>query len=147
MSTSSLFSYTGDISATLNSLTGETNVTPLNLSDLSTNNYPTGDPNNSPPNADNQLIFMKQSMSWWVTQLNCGNISYIPLSNYVNWTFKNSSRASIHIGMPISNLLIPNSVKTSTFDPQTKVMTLEYNMKFGMGRTDTQQFMVGATGS
>ena len=139
MSRNSVFSYTGDITATLNSLTGQTNITPLNLSDLSTNNYPTGDPNNSPPNADNQLIFMKQPMSWWVTQLNCKNISYIPISNYVNWVFTNPNRAAIHIGMPISNLIIPNSVKTSSFDPQTRIMTLLYNMKFGMGRTDTEQ--------
>lgn len=140
----SVYSYVGDATVTLNSLT-ETTPTTMTLADLSTNNYPSSVPNNSPPNSDNQLIFMNQPMTWWVENLNTpASIAYAPVSNYVNWAYTGDSNV-YHIGMPISDYLIPNSIASSTVDPVTKVMTNTYVMKFGMTKVDTYTDIINSS--
>ena len=137
----SVYSYLGDATVTLNTLTHITPVTTMTLADLSTNNYPSSVPNNSPPNSNNQLIFMNQPMTWWVESLNTPSINYAPVSNYVNWAYTGNSNV-YHIGMPISDYLIPNSVASSIVDPMTKVMTNTYVMKFGMAKVDTYTSLI-----
>jgi hypothetical protein len=149
---SSSFTYSGTLTATLNSLTNATNVTSLNLSNLSTANYPSGsEVNNSAPNSDNQEIFMNQPMSWWLNALNNKTVIYTPVSNFVNWSYKDANGHMYHIGMPISNMLIPNSCKTSTTDNTTHTTSMVFNEKFGMGRTDVRTYSMpgrhGATGA
>lgn len=133
----SVYAYTGDVNTTLNALT-HTSPTTKTLADLSTNNYPSSVVNNSPPNADNQEIFMNQPMTWWVESLNTPlqSVKYAPVSNYVNWSYTGNSNV-YHIGRPISDYLIPNSMASSVIDPVTKVMTNTYGMKFGMSKVDT----------
>lgn len=129
----SVYAYTGDSTVTLNTLTNTTPVTTLTLADLSidTDMY-------SLPNSNNQDIFMNQPMTWWVQELNSPalQITYTPVSNYVNWSYNVSSNA-YHIGMPISNKLIPNAVASSVRDPVAKSITNTYTMKYGMSRVDT----------
>jgi hypothetical protein len=132
--TTSVYSYVGNSTATLNSLTGNTDVTPLNLSDLNLTNYPS---KTTPPNENNQLIFMKQPVSWWVTELNNGNIKYTPYSNYVNWSYLPNKNANVYISRDVSTLIIPDSIKTSVRNNMTKVTTNVFNAKYGMNRTDT----------
>ena len=135
----STFSFTGDASATLNTLT-KTTPTTLTLADLSGLNY--SEPelvNNSAPNANNQLIFMNQPMGWWIEQLQNGSVEYFPLSNYVNWAYTDVNKVVYHIGRPISDLLIPNTVGISTRDPVSNTITTVFGPKFGMGRTDIQK--------
>lgn len=153
---SSQFSYTGDATATLNSLTNVHNAAPVNLSVsidtlLSTDNYPSpAVANVDAPNAANQLVFMAQPMSWWLSGLASEKIKYAPVSNHVNWAYTTASGAVVHIGMPISNLLIPNRNQSSTRDASSNVMTLVFEPKLGMGRTDTSEMHMplgaGATG-
>ena len=136
---SCIYAYAGDASVTLNTLTGTTPVTTKTLADLSTDNYPPPSvPNDSPPNADNQDIFMNQPMTWWVDELNAPlqNVKYAPVSNYVNWAYTGNSNV-YHIGRPISDYIIPNSMASSVIDPVTKVMTNTYVMKFGMSKVET----------
>ena len=131
------YSYSGNTAATLNSLTNATNVTNLTIADLSVNNYPTGDANNSMPNEANQLIFMNQTMSWWLDALQNKKVIYTPVSNYVNWSYKNDN-VEYHISITISDLLIPNSSKSTEFNNDTQLVTIVYNEKLGMGCTETQ---------
>ena len=134
----STFSFTGDANATLNSLTN-TSPTTLSLADLSGLNYSEPDlVNNSAPNANNQLIFMNQPMGWWLEQLQKGNMAYSPVSNYVNWAYTDVNKVVYHIGRPISDLIIPNTVGITTRDPVSNTITSVFGPKFGMGRTDTQ---------
>lgn len=136
----SVYAYTGDASVTLNTLTQTTPVTTKTLADLSTNNYPAPSvPNQSAPNADNQAIFMNQPMTWWLSQLNVPvqSIKYAPVSNYVNWAYIPNSNTPYHIGRPVSDNLIPNSVASTVVDPVTKVMTKTYAPKFGMSKVET----------
>lgn len=130
----SVYSYIGDTTDTLNRLTKATPTT-MALSDLSTNNYSA--PNKSSPNSDNQLIFMNQPMMWWVESLNTpASVAYAPVSNYVNWAYTANSKI-YHIGTPISDYLIPNSIASSIVNHEAKVMTNTYVMKFGMVKVDT----------
>ena len=131
----SVYVYTGDATATLNTLTNVTSVTSNTLADVSTN-YPSSVPNQSAPNADNQSIFMNQPMTGWVEGLNSSSVKYAPVSNYVNWAYTENSNV-YHIGMPISDYLIPNSIASSILDPETKVITHTYVMKFGMSKVET----------
>jgi len=137
---SSTFTFTGDVAATLNTLTNVQNVDATKtLATLSKVNYEGAQPApNAPvkPNADNQLVFMNQPMSWWLENLNSGAVHYLPLSNYVNWGFKDVSGSVYHIDMEISNLLMPNRMANSTRDPTKNEMTIVFEPKHGMGRTD-----------
>ena len=130
----SIYSYNGDSSVTLNILTGTTPVTTKTLDDLSL-------PNLSPPNPTNQEIFMNQPISWWVNGLNMplNYIRYTPVSNDVNWVYASGSNV-YHIGIPISNLIIPNSIASSQVDPINMVATNVFVQKFGMSRVDTVVF-------
>jgi hypothetical protein len=113
----SSFSYTGDLTTTLNLLTNVSNPdTSKTLADLSTDNYSTGtdDNRNAEPNATNQLVFMNQPMSWWLENLQSSSIYYLPYSNYVNWGYKDASGNVYHIHINLTNLLIPNYTKSST---------------------------------
>lgn len=134
----SVYAYQGDTSVTLNALTGTTPVTTKTLADLSTDNYPSSPVNNSPPNAENQAILMNQPMSWWVQNLNAPvqSVKYLPVSNYVNWGYTSGSNV-YHVGMPISNSLIPNGIATSVRDSNTNTVVNTYTMKYGMSRVDT----------
>jgi hypothetical protein len=131
--TTSVYSYQGDNTVTLNTLTNNTNVTPLNLVNLS---LMPNQGKTSPPNETNQLIFMKQPVSWWVSELNNGNIKYTPFSNYINWAYTPSKNTVYYIGRSVSTLIIPDSIKTTTRNNDTKVMTNVFNNKYGMNRTD-----------
>lgn len=135
---SSVYSYMGNASVTLNTLTHTTPVTTKTLADLSTDNYPSSIVNDSPPNATNQEIFMNQPMTWWVENLNVPVVSvqYAPISNYVNWAYTSGSNV-YHIGMPISDALIPNSISSSVRDPVANTITNTYYMKYGMSKVDT----------
>jgi hypothetical protein len=131
----STYSFEGDLTATLNSLTNLEN-TSLGLEALSENYtepfYNPLDPNESPirPNPQNQKILMNQPMSWWVENLNSGAIHYFPFTNLVNWAYKVGEN-EIHIDREISDLIIPNEMASSSEN------TLEYREKLGMKRTDT----------
>jgi len=141
-SVTSTFSFTGDMAATLNTLTNVQGADATKtLATLSTVNYPTTQPApNAPvkPNADNQLVFMNQSTGWWLENLNSGAVYYLPFSNYVNWGYKDASGNVYHIDMTISNLLMPNKTKTTTRDSATNAFTIVFEEKFGMGRTDVR---------
>jgi len=142
----SVYSLVGNSTATLNSLTNKPVSGSSAISSLSTVNYPVaGSPQ---PNAANQLVFMNQPLSWWLAQLNSGAVKYTPISNEVNWSFKNSSGALIHIGIKVSDLIIPNqTMATATnnslpvennYSAATMTSTVTYVPKFGLSRVDTQ---------
>jgi hypothetical protein len=136
------YSFNGDLSATLNTLTNNTNTGPYpTIDSLSIENYSEPfknplNPNDSPikPNSQNQLIFMNQPMSWWLENLNSGAIYYFPYTNYVNWAYKKVSD-EIHIDVEITNLIIPNEYKDSSGN------TVYYKEKYGMGRSMEQIIM------
>jgi len=132
-----VYTYTGDLNATLNTLTNQINNSPLQFSDLSLVNYPNGVVNNSSPNLDNTGIFMNQPMSWWLETLNAGTVKYCPVSNYVNWAYTPSANSDIHIDISISDLLIPNSTESVSTDNNTNVMTSVLKPKNGMCCTST----------
>ena len=122
----SVFAYEGNANVTLNALTNTAPVTTKTLADLSPANF-----------AENQAIFKNQPMTWWVKGLNApASITYTPISNDVNWSFASGSQ-SYGVGMPISNLLIPNGVATSVVDEVTKTRVNTFKKKFGMSRVDT----------
>lgn len=134
------YSFEGDLSATLNTLTNLEN-TNLGLDSLSKVNYTQpfvnpSNPNESPirPNSQNQLILKNQPMSWWVENLNSGAIYYFPYTNYVNWAYKSElDTVEIHIDIEITDLIIPNELAGSSKS------TLEYKDKFGMKRVITMK--------
>jgi len=131
----SAFTLTGDANQTLNTLTDTPVTGETDLSKLSTNNYPVAD--EKTPNAENQLIFMNQPLSWWVASLNSGAVKYTPYSNFVNWAYVQSPGNLVHIGMPISNLLLPNKTAGVTRTPGTMGSVITFESKFGLGRVDT----------
>jgi hypothetical protein len=118
---------------TYNSITNSTpdrnNTLIANLSSI---NYPSGqvpqkDSNGYLlPNATNQAIFKNQPLSWWITNLNSGNIKYRPISNTVNWVYINSKSEEIYILFQITAIIIPNRINTRVVDPQTKITTVTY---------------------
>ena len=137
----SSFSYTGDLTATLNTLTNVTNVDATKtLQTLSTENYANPNTNNKTlkPNADNQRVFMNQPMSWWLENLNSGVVFYLPYSNFVNWGYKDASSNVYHIDIAISDMLIPNRTKDIQKDPSSNAFTIRFEDKYGMSRTDTR---------
>jgi len=135
-SVSSVFTLTGDETKTLHALTNVAATGNNDISSLSTNNYPnSGDSN---PNHDNQLVFMNQPLSWWLASLNSGSVKYTPVSNFVNWSYvEPSSKALIHIGITISNLLMPNKTQKVDRTPGSRSSVITFEPKFGLGRVDT----------
>ena len=129
------YSFEGELTATLNTLTGLEN-TGLGLEALS-ENYTEPfvnplDPNESPirPNPQNQKILMNQPMSWWVENLNSGAIHYYPFTNLVNWAYKVGEN-EIHIEREVSDLIIPNETESSSEN------SVIYKEKLGMKRIST----------
>ena len=127
------YSFEGDLSATLNTLTGVENT---GLEEFSENYtepfYNPLNPNESPirPNPKNQQILMNQPMSWWVENLNSGAIHYFPFTNLVNWAYTVDGN-DIHIDREVSDLIIPNETESSSEN------TLNYRDKLGMKRIST----------
>ena len=131
------YSFEGELTATLNTLTGLEN-TGLGLEALS-ENYTEPfvnplDPNESPirPNPQNQKILMNQPMSWWVETLNSGAIHYYPFTNLVNWAYKVGEN-EIHIEREVSDLIIPNETESSSEN------SVIYKEKLGMKRISTMR--------
>jgi hypothetical protein len=63
----------------------------------------------------NQNIFKSMPMSWWVSQINSGNIQYYPFSNDVNWAyfpFFEEKDKCFHISVEVTNAVIPNRTDT-----------------------------------
>jgi len=63
----------------------------------------------------NQNVFKSLPMSWWVSNLNSGNVQYYPFSNEVNWAYFPSvadKEKCFHISVEITNALIPNRTDT-----------------------------------
>jgi hypothetical protein len=116
------FSFVGDSTQTLNTLTGKepTNHTLLEL---------------AASFEVNQLVFMNQPMSWWMDGLNNSTIRYTPLNNEVNWSYVDGTGQFFEIGLPISDLIIPNTTGTCTPDFGTKIVTCISQPKFGMTKT------------
>ena len=146
MNSTSAFTYSGDATATLNTLTHVVNPnvskTLANLvADVKGSTVST---------AVNQTIFMNQPMSWWISHLTSGAVKYMPVSNSVNWGYVDASGGQHYIGRPISDLLIPNRVTTMSVDKDTGVATIHYEVKLGLSRVDTREgpkLPTGATGS
>lgn len=136
---SSTFTYSGNSADTLNTLTNVANPdTSKNLSDLSVDNYPAGvDQLQTKPNATNQLVFMNQPASWWVSNLNSGAVKYLPFSNHVNWAYSPSTDIVYHIDYDISKLFIPDTcVSVMTDASNNKVFS--FSRKLDFGRTDVR---------
>lgn len=136
----STYGFTGDLNATLNTLTNVQNVDATKtLETLSKANYE-GDntDRSSKANPDNQLVFMNQPMSWWIDSLKSGAVFYFPYSNFVNWGYKDASSNVYHIDITISDMLIPNKTKDVAKDEATKVYTITFEEKYGMSRVDTR---------
>lgn len=116
------YSFVGDSTQTLNTLTGRA-PTQHTLSELSASFEV------------NQLIFMNQPMSWWLNGLTTSTIRYTPLNNDVNWSYVDANEQVFHIGLSISDLIIPNTTGTCTPDFGTKIVTCVSAPKFGMTKT------------
>lgn len=75
----------------------------------------------------NQNVFKSLPMSWWVSNLNSGNVQYYPFSNDVNWAYFPSLEEKdkcFHISVEISNALIPNrtdTVSRNDADPEAGI--------------------------
>ena len=132
----SVYSYTGDSTATLNSLTNVQNASLVDVASvdtlLSADNYV-----NSELNPANQLILKAMPMSWWVSGLTSNTIKYFPFSGGVNWSYTTPSGTVIHIGREISDLLLPNRNQSSSRDSNTNVITTVFEPKLGLNRTDS----------
>ena len=133
-SVSSSFTLTGDATATLHQLMAAPAEGSNDLGTLSTNNYPTA--GSKVPNLNNQHVFMKQPLSWWLTELNSGKVKYTPVSNNVNWAYVTASGDSIHISTAVSNMIIPNKTQSVSRNATEKTTTIVFESKKGMGRTD-----------
>jgi hypothetical protein len=134
-SITSLYSLTGDGTKTLNALTNTVATGSSDISSLSAVNYVK--PTDTTPNAANQLIFRNQSLSWWVASLNSGLVKYTPVSNYVNWSYFSPNGSQIHIGIDVSNLVIPNKSSGVTRNASSMTTIVGFEPKFGIGRVDT----------
>ena len=134
--TTSSYTLNGNDTETINGLMAMPVEGSSDISTLSTNNYPTV--NKTMPNPDNQRIFMNQPLSWWVSGLNSGTIKYTPVSNEVNWSYVNSSGNTIHISRNLSNVIIPNKSSSVRRDSSLKTLTIVFEAKHGMNRTDVQ---------
>lgn len=134
-STSS-YTLTGNETATIHSLIAAPMEGSSDISMLSVNNYPS---NETLPNRDNQHIFMNQPLSWWVSELKAGTIKYTPISNFVNWSYTNASGSVFHIDRDVTNIIIPNKIKTVEKDETTSITTIVFEPKYGLERRDTHQ--------
>ena len=136
--TTSQYSYTGDVDATLNSLTRVQHPAPVDVSAVDTLLVPTTtDSNSEVPNETNQLVFMAMPMSWWLSGLSSNAVKYTPVSSNVNWSYVNASGAVFYVSRHISDLLLPNRIQTVTTDVSNNTMTHVFEPKFGLSRTDT----------
>jgi hypothetical protein len=147
----SVYSYTGNSTATLNSLTNVHNavaVDPASVnSRLSPMNYVSpAVANKDAPNPANQAVFMAMPMSWWVTSLTSGAVKYLPVSNNVNWGYTDASGTVYHIGRPISDLLLPNRTQSTSHDSSGN-MVMVFEPKLGLGRTDTRPALGSGPGA
>ena len=140
MNVTSVYSYTGITTSTLNSLTNVKNgltVDPASLGSKLSNNYVSpAVANKDAPNPANQAVFMGLPMSWWLSGLTSGAVKYLPVSNNVNWGYTDASGTVYHIGRPISDLLLPNRTQSTSRDSSGN-MTIVFEPKLGLGRTDT----------
>lgn len=129
--TTTEYSISGDDSQTLNTLTMTPNTGSSDLKTLST----VSDIN--APNKNNQLVFMNQPLSWWVSSLKSGAVYYTPYSNNVNWSYKDPSGSLYHIDISISDLVIPNKTQSVTRIASSMSTVITYEPKFGISRVDT----------
>lgn len=132
--TTSTYTFTGNGAATIYSLIAAPSEGSSDLSTLSVNNYPSG---GTQPNKANQNVFMNQSVSWWVSQLNAKTIKYTPVSNDVNWSYTNSSGSALHIDRDVTNIIIPNKNQSVQRNDSSNGSTIVFEPKHGVGRTDT----------
>ena len=68
----------------------------------------------------NQNIFKSLPMSWWVSNLNSGNVQYFPFSNDVNWAYFPSLEDKdkcFHISVEVTHAVIPNRTDTVNRNP------------------------------
>lgn len=135
-SVTSVYTLTGDATATLNILTNKVSSGSSDINTLSTRNDSSNN-NNVAPNSDNQLVFMNQPLSWWLASLNSGAVKYTPISNYVNWSYLDANKNLIHISITISNLLIPNKTQSVKRNPGSMASEITFEPKFGLSRVDT----------
>jgi len=133
----SAFTLTGNATKTLNDLTNTPVTGNTNINALSTTNFVNA---GDMPNAANQLIFMNQPLSWWLACLNSGAIQYTPVSSNVNWSYIDSNGNHIYIGMPISNLIIPNQSDSVMKNSTATATLVGFISKHGLGRVDTHSF-------
>lgn len=124
---SSVYTLNGsqDVNATLNTLTNTPSTGSSNLSSLSSSVEA------------NTPIFKNQPLSWWLASLNSGAVKYTPVSNNVNWSYFTPSGQQFHIAIEVSNLLIPNRTKASTRSANNSSLTISFEPKFSLERTDT----------
>jgi len=126
---------------TLNQLTPDSSS--ADIATLSTDNYPADriplkDINGYDlPNPANQNIFKNQPVSWWIDQINAGNIKYTPVSNTVNWAFVDSDSNAIHMNVSISSYMIPNRTGNVDRDQTTQItkITLQDNGVLNLTQT------------
>ena len=57
----------------------------------------------------NQIIFKNQPIGWWENNLNSGLITYTPISNNVNWSYK-----TFKIHTDITSYIIPSHISKVT---------------------------------
>ena len=68
----------------------------------------------------NQNVFKSLPMSWWVSNLNSGNVQYSPFSNDVNWAYFPSLEDKdkcFHISVEVTHSVIPNRTDTVNRNP------------------------------
>jgi hypothetical protein len=85
-------------------------------------NYPADSSSGSNPNPENQAYFKSQTLTWWVSNLNSGNVHYYPFSNEVNWAYfpdLSDKNTCFHIAVEITNVIIPNMTDTTSRNPPT----------------------------
>ncbi len=126
------YSFSGDATKTLNTLTNTPVTGSSDLKNLST----VSDINS--PNKANQLVFMNQPLSWWVSSLQSGAVYYTPYSNKVNWSYKDPSGSIYHIDIGISDLIIPNRTASVERIASSMASIITYEPKFGISRVDTE---------
>lgn len=105
------FTFTGDGTKTWNDISGGTPTT-LTLNDLSVDNQ------------QNEAIFANQPFSWWFECLKNSTIRYTPENVNGRWSYKN-----FPISNKISDMIIPNKIKTMLLDPEKRIKTIIYEKR------------------
>lgn len=138
-----IFSYSGDLSATVNTLTNvqDPDVSKT-LADLSTENFPTPDPIEPRPNPANQLIFMNQPISWWLDGLQNGTIVNFNYGRYVQWKYVDASGNNIYIDTYVTSRIIPDESSHIDRDYTANTHTVVFMDKLGMSRKDLHHAML-----